>query len=696
MLGGSPTKNSDGHPVEGNGQALTKSAYQPSQAVKDLFAYFQRDYQNAWVLQRKPLDEFDGYSLLDRTRLDQETFGAFVGVEFIAKQKRWRFRGRKNTARNKLISILAHLIAGMLFPVVNAQNSQDEEDKVTAKAMNILIEEHLKKAGYEVKFMYFVLSMLVNPAVFVEVDYATVLQRVKQRLANGKVKIIQAVDELLSGLNLHTIPIDELVLGDLYSGTGNIHSQPSIFRVRRISYDEARGKYAGKYQIDGKDAFDFVHAGKTRWIEDNTQGNEALYDVDWTEADGNFVQEITGYWRSEDLQVTFVGGVFMGNQENPFNTNPFEHRRLQLINGEWLSVPVYKFAMSGFEPIDPSGRFAYYKSAAFKEYWDDQKINTIDRMLVDGVSLDVMKPIFVSGVTNMNSTVIAPGAVTSMPLNAKTDAYSLSPNLAAAAKVIADGTQDMSESTQDKVMQGTTEAGVTATQSVIAQRQAKLFLGVAGLGLANLITQIGKLAIDCVVQHTTIGELDASAPESLRMKFRTILAKGKEGGKNITNKMVFTDQFMGRKVSDEEIKRKEWELYETAKGIKRDKDGRVIDKGRDESDQFIYEMNPYKFARSMYSIFVDADKIVKRSMGQDKLEKREAFEMLTDPRVMPFTDPQAVAEDFVIEEYADGDPEKYKSKKGQEEIMESLMGMTGDSDRSKPAKGIEQQVENKI
>ena len=102
-------------------------------------------------------------------------------------------------------------------------------------------------------------------------------------------------------------------------------------------------------------------------------------------------------------------------------------------------------------------------------------------MLVDGVSLDVMKPIFLSGVAKMDSQVIAPNAVVSLPKDAKVDAYSLSPNLAAAAKVIADGTQDMSESTQDKIMQGVTEKGITATQSVIAQRQAQLFLGVIGL-----------------------------------------------------------------------------------------------------------------------------------------------------------------------------------------------------------------------
>src|SRR3990167_7454473 len=143
--------------------------------------------------------------------------------------------------------------------------------------------------------------------------------------------------------------------------------------------------------------------------------------------------------------------------------------------------------MSGFEPIDPAGRFVYYKSASFKEYWDDKKINEVDRLLVDGMKLDVMKPVFASGVAKFDSTVMAPGATIGMPLNAKIEAYSLGSNFAAAYKVIADANQDLSESTQDKVMQGSTEAGITATQTVIAQRQARIFLGVAGqIGRAHL------------------------------------------------------------------------------------------------------------------------------------------------------------------------------------------------------------------
>lgn len=663
----------DGVPISGAGKKLAPSNLVLPPEIKKFFAFFQKDYLNAWTLQRRPFDEFDGYSLLDRAGIDQETFGAFVGVEFVPVHKKWKWRGRKNTARNKVIGILAHLITGMLFPHVFAKNERDEEDKMSARVMGVMIEDRLKEANYEVKFMYFLLSMLVNPAVFAGLEYVEAIQKIKQKLADGKIEVKEVVDELMSGISLYCIPIDELLLGDFYTGTGDLHRQPQIFRQRRISYDEARGRYKGKYQdLGGKDLFDYVHAGQTRWMDNST--NATLFDVECEESDAQYVQEVRGFWLSEDIEVVFVGGVPMCNWEDVYNSNPFEHRRMVKSGKEWVSVPFYPFAMSGFEPIDPSGRFVYYKSASCKEYWEDRKINEIDRLLVNGIKLDVMKPIFLSGVSKIDSRVIAPGATVAMPAGARADAYSLGPNLVAAYQSIQEANSDMSESTQDKVMQGTTTPNVTATQSIIAQKQARIFLGVAGVGVAWLVKQIGELAMDCVIQYSTVGDLDYSVPEALKMKYKTYLSKGKDKGKEVTNKIVFTDAHMGKKMTKDQARKREWELWEKTKG----------------TDQRIYEVNPYLFARTRYAVFIDADRIIARSMGTDRQEKELAFEKLTDPRVMPFTNPEAVVNDFVIEEYAGGDPDRYKAQKGQEEMMQALMGLVGNKGQTEKAPQYEE------
>lgn len=660
--------NDKGEPLDNNGNKLSLSAYQPDDEVKKLFAKIQKDYQIAYALQHRSFQEFDGFSLLQRTRLDQETFGAFVGAEYVPVHKRWRWKGRKNTSRNKIIGILAHMIAGMLYPFVYAKNEKNEEDKMSARVMRILVEDHLKHAKYETKFLFMVLSALVNPAVIVEVEYIQAMQTIKQRLADGTIEILQAVDEVLSGLNLNIIPIDEFLISDFFTGT--IERQAYAMRLRRISWDTARKIHGGKHKMkDGKDPFDYVQAGKTR-VMLTGQENQALYDIEWTEADRDYVQELTVYYKDEDLEVTWVGGVFMGDENDVYNTNPFKHRRMVLSRGGWLSVPIFPFAKTGFEPIDPTGRFFYYKSAAFKEYWDDRALNEMQKMVFDGTALDVIKPLFMSGVAKVDSTVLAPGATIGMPTGATVTPFSMGSNLMAAYNAINQQEKDLSESTQDKIMGGNVEKGVTAYATSKAEQNARIILGVFGLMIADLIRQVGELTMDCVIQYATQGELDATTPEALKMKYQTFLSTGKDKGKTITNRIIFSDEYMGKNMTKAQVEKAEWALYDEA--------------GGDKSDQRIYKVNPYKFARYTYSLTVDPDKIVMKSTGTDRQEKLLAFNILTDPRVAPYTNQKAVVDDFAIEEYGGDDPDRYKATEQQNEMLNSMMGATGAKPLEKP------------
>lgn len=643
MIANIVTDPKTGEPLDGNGKKLSVSAYNPPEEVKKLFAQVQKDYNIAWRLQHRSFDEFDGVSLLERAKLDQQTFSAYVGAKVEPISKQWRWKGRKNTARNKVIGILAHLISGMLFPYCYAYNTENEEDEMTAKVMRILIEDHLKKADYEMKFLYMCTSALVNPAVHVEIEYVEAMQRIKEKMSDGKYKVTEVVDEFLSGIGLNILPIDQILPADFY--TNDIQRQPNMTRVRRISYDEAREIYANKYFIDGKDQFDFVSAGMTRIILAG-QEHQTLYDIEWTEADANYVQEITIQYRPEDLEVVFVGGVFMGNYEDIYNSNPFKHRRVSLIGNEWKSIPIYPYAKTGFEPLDPTGRFYYYKSACFKEFWDDAAQNRMHQIAYDGTYLDVIKPLFLTGVAKVDQTVMVPGATIGMPLGADVKPYQLGPNLAAALNMMRVEQEDMSESTQDKQQGGGAQPGVTATASLKAEQNAQVILGVFGTMIADLIRQIGDLTVDCIIQHTTVGEIDATIPQSLNMKYKMIMAQGKDGGKDITNKIQFDSSMVDQDLSKEKADALEWDMFWKAGG----QDSRTVH----------YRVNPYKFARTQFSVYIDPSQIISRAMGTDTLRKDRAFNLLMDPRVAPFVNQQAVVDKFVIDEYSDGNPDEFK------------------------------------
>lgn len=654
--------NDNGEPIDGNGNKLAASSYNPPEEIKKLFAQVQQDYSTAWNLQHRSFDEFDGISLLERARLDQQTFGAYVGAIIEPASKQWRWKGRKNTARNKVIGILAHLISGMLYPYCYAYNEENEEDEMTAKVMRILIEDHLKKADYEIKFLYMVTSALVNPAVHVEVEYVEAMQRIKEKMADGTYKVTEAVDMLLSGIGLNIIPIDQILPADFF--TNDIQRQPFMVRVRRIPYDESRSIYAGKFLDDGVDRFDYVQAGMTR-IFFTGQEHQTLYDIEWTEADRNFVQEITIQYRPEDLEVTFVGGVFMGNYTDCYNSNPFKHRRMSLIGDEWKTIPVYNYAKTGFEPLDPAGRFYYYKSACFKEFWDDASINRAYQLAQDGMFLDVIKPMFLTGVAKIDQNVMVPGATIAMPMGADAKPYSLSPNLSAALEILRENKDDISESTQDSLQSGIAQKGVTATASMKAEQNAQVILGVFSTMIADLIRQVGELVVDCIIQHTTVGEIDATLPEALSMKYKTVLAKSKDAGRELTNKIQFDSAMMGMNLSKEKANEMEWDMYEAA--------------GGEDSKQVHYRVNPYKFARTAFSVYIDPSQIMSRSMGTDQLRKDRAFNMLMDPRVMPFINPQAVVDKYVLEEFSDGDPDEFKKTPEQQnnEMLQQIMGQSG-------------------
>ena len=619
--------------------------------VRKLWSQVQQDYFQAYALQNRPFEEFDMMSLLQRMNLDQQTFGAFVGANYSPTDQQWRWQGRKNTARNKIIGILAHVVSAMLYPFVYAYNEENKEDELTARVMRILIENHLKKTNYETKFLFMMCSALVNPAVFATVEYIEALQTVKYR-KNGKIEIEQVVDELMSGIHLHLVPVDQMLLGDFY--TFDLQKQPYIIRVRRLGYDEAKSIYGGKYFLKGTDVFDFVKTG------DMTQGSPAnasrdyqtIYNIDWTNADQNFVQEITAYYKSEDLEVTFVGGVLMGNYDDVYNTNPFKKRRLTTnLKGEYCTAPVYPFAKTGFEPLDPNGRFAYYKSAAFKEFWDDASINRTYQLLQDGNYLGTFPPNMITGVANIDSTIMIPGNTFAAPKDATlTQAFQMR-NTDALIAILNTNKDDISLSTQDALQSGFAEKGVTATASLKAEQNARIIMTVFASMIADLVKQIGQLYVDDIILHTTMGEIEASLGEGMQAKFKEIRVSTKENGRDMNNIVKFDPSMALPTFTKEKADELAWKLFD--------------ENGKMEPDQYVYIVDPYKFYKSQFNVYVDPQVIISKSLGTDQMRKERLLNFAMNPAISPFLNMKEVVDKLVIEDLAEGDPDKFKSDQNQ-------------------------------
>jgi hypothetical protein len=391
---------------------------------------------------------------------------------------------------------------------------------MTARVMRILIENHLKKTNYEDKFLFMMCSALVNPAVFAQVEYVEALQKIKYK-KDGKWMSEDVIDEIMSGINLNLIAVDQMLLADFF--TPDIQDQPYIIRVRRLGYDQAKSLYKGKYKWEGKDVFDYVRKGDMTQVAGASRDNQTIFNIDWTMADQNFVQEITAYYKSEDLEVTFVGGVLMCNYEDVYNTNPFKKRRLTTNKkGDYVTMPVYPFTKTGFEPIDPNRRFAYYKSAAFKEFWDDASLNRAFQLAQDSSYLGAFPPNMITGVTNIESSIMVPGYTFGAPKDASLIPAFEQRNMPSLQFLMQQNTDDLSLSTQDALQSGIAQTGVTATASIKAEQNARIIMTVFATMISTLVKDIGQLYVDDILLHTTQGEIDATIPDQLKIKYRTI------------------------------------------------------------------------------------------------------------------------------------------------------------------------------
>ncbi len=643
MIGGLNT-NDDGNPEP----LLTKKFAAPED-VRKLWELVRQDYFQAYALQNRPFEEFDMLSLLQRMNLDQQTWGAFVGANYSPGDQQWRWQGRKNTARNKIIGILAHVVSSMLYPFVYAYNEDNEEDKLTARVMRILIENHLKKTNYDDKFLYMMCSALVNPAVFVQVECVEALQKIKYK-RDGKWMTDEVIDEVLTGIHLNLVPVDQMMLADFY--TPNIQDQPYILRVRRLNYDQAKNLYKGKYMWKGQDVFDSVRKGDMTQNVGAGRDYQTIYNIDWTLADQNFVQEITAYYKAEDLEVTFVGGVLMGNYEDVYNTNPFKKRRLTTNKkGDYVTAPVYPFAKTGFEPLDPNRRFAYYKSAAFKEFWDDASLNRAYQLAQDSSYLGAFPPSMITGVTNIESSIMVPGYTFGAPKDASLTPAFQQRNLPALQALIQQNADDMSLSTQDQLQSGQALPGVTATASVKAEQNARIIMTVFATMISSLIKEIGQLYVDDILLHTTQGEIDATIPDEMKIKYRQIRTSTKENGKDMNNIVHFDPNMALPTFTEDKKKELEWKLFTENGGMN--------------PHTYTYIVNPYKFAKAQFLVYVDPDVIVSRSIGTDQARKERLLNFAMNPAISPFLNMKEVVDKLIIEDLAEGDPDKFKADENQ-------------------------------
>ena len=625
------------------------SQFQPPEDVRNFTLAVIEDYAVGWGIMNRTFAEFNDMSLLLRMDKDQKVFNSYVMPLSDDPDDSWRWNGVRPITRNKVISMAAHMVASTIFPGVFAQNEADEEDKTAEKIMRYLVEWNIRNSDYELTFLYSVIAALVNPAAYLESSFNKTLQTIKARQANGEITTEEIVDEIISGFEANIVPADEIFIANPYEF--KIQKQRFLIRKRFIDYDTAK-------QLFGKhENFQYVNLGIRPLFDPETaqfydqRDEELMTLVEW---------EIY-YNRLEDTEVSFLNGIYMGDKN--VLSNPIKHR-------DNRNRPKYPYAKFGFEPIDEK-RFFFYKSLVAKMADDQDLVDEMWRLTIDGTFLELFPPLATTGGEKLDSAVIFPGKVTNFGKETTTTEIGKGRNLVAGVSALREIENSMNQSSQAEIREGQLSRGdKTAFEIRRAEINASIVqFGVFGRMMSQVIKDFGELMIDDIITHQTVAEVEEVLGGEMKMKFRTyLLPNQNEDGKEISRKIIFDKELIGKKRNKEERLMASFKIIKEQGGI--------------ESDQRIYRVNPTLFAKLKFQIFIEPDVFPAKSAGEQKLEKLAAYDkMMTDPNA----NQRAIARDFLYEPFAPGNSEKYMLEKEEmPPALEQLLMMRGQKGPKQP------------
>lgn len=611
-----------------------RSSYQPDERVKERFKQMRKDFQIAHNIRNQTYEEFNDRDLIEYMNESQRKFNSYVPPRSENPDESWKAQTVRPLTRNKVISIAAHVTANVMYPNIIAQNDKDEEDRDAADVMKDLMQWSNEQSKYEKTFVYGIISALVNPAVILHTGYADIPRIVKRTQADGTWTPEMIRDEAYSGFFNSVIPVDELYIGDVYEH--EIQKQPFLIWKRVIPYEAARAKYQGNPLFD-----EYVKPGLKIFYVDEQDTFYEQYDEDQT---SHLVEDIVFFHRGADLELNIVNGVMLTDPDQPM-------RRYDKM---------YPFAKSGYELID-EGRFFYYKSLVDKLRDDQDVLDTLYNMVIDGSFLNLMPPLAAYGDEEMDTAVIVPGMVTTFSPEARIEPISVGNDLNAGIAALREVEASASESSQDPMQSGLELPGAqTAFEISRLEQNARTILGLFGKMVGFLVEDFGKLRLNDVLQYMTVGEVMETTSSNNRMKFHNFVITDKMvRGKKRTRKIEFEP--MDEIVNEGDLEAREFDL--------------LAREGDLDSDVQIVQVNPSVFRRMKFLVHISPEFSPAQSEAVQRALKLEEFDRLIP---LPFIDQEQITRDLLLGSYdaTSDDPDKYIRQQSPMQIVQGEAGAT--------------------
>lgn len=565
---GELTKNREGKVTQ------NLSAYQPSEAVKNLTIRVRDDYQQGLDILTRPWEELNNRSVIDDLNRGQRMFNAFVDTGAADPNEDWKWRGTRSMARNKGIAMHANLTANYLLPVFQAQNDKDEVDRDFSEVMRDIIEWMASptNSNYQPAFLQIVFSTLQSPITYLGAEFYEIYQTIKEKQADGKYTTKEILDEVLSGFKAPIFSATQILVTNAYER--NLQKQRVLIKREWKDKAELEAKY-GTHPNWG-----FVQTG-IKSIYNDEDG--LFYDIKDDE-NPNLVAEETWLNRREDSEICFLNGIYMGQED--VNANPIRHR-------DNNNAPKYNLVPFGYMRI--GDHFLFYKSMMNALGWDNALYDAMSEVVMNKAILEVEMPVAISGSDKIDSEVIFPSSVVTFEdKDTKVTPLMPSSNMAAGFNALRETEKSITEGSVNETISGQLpDASQKAFNVAQAQANAKKLIGAVGKSLAESVVQYGDLMKDIALNHYTVPQIDQLVGDQMKLRYRQFFLEKKGMGKGSKKRIKFDESLIGQEMTKEEKDLAELAMLEES--------------GKDKTT--VIRINPELFARYKYLTRCDAEEM---------------------------------------------------------------------------------------
>lgn len=557
--------------------------YEPTVAEKAILERVQRAYNVGEYNLNKPIKAYSNRSVIEMNERAHEILHIYKPEIQKAIEEAWQSDVRRPISRNKVVAVVAHQLHKLIVPSVKAQTEDNRHDEVAAQAMRDLLDFVRYQCGYKHEMMYALIEATASPVLVVEAGYRTLHKQKKSKNEAGEWKAEMVVDSLLSGFYMQRHDVVEFLVPSLREK--NIQMQEWVIKRRIISEDMARAKYGTR------DNYSFVVPGV--YYKLSSTGSIYLDASDGmiTQGDIKWVEEVVFLSRHTDTKAVLLNGVLV--------TDPDE--------GIGRPDGRYQYARLVYEPVTNSETEFYGYPFILKLMEDQDLVERLYNVTMDGAILDAMPPVAVSESVSRANAV--PGASVVVREDFKATPLGGGRNVSSGLSAINQVERSFDVASPDHQVGVGSPGEKTRREVELLDANASTGQALFKAGIEQFVIELTDIFIGDIQEYITRSQVEKLVHNVFELD-TIIIPESMHGGTPTTRALEFVSPLAN--AADDE--KRAYDIYD-----REQKTGATIT-----------ELNPVKFLDVLFSAYVQPEQSAAQDPQRREIVARELYILMKD------------------------------------------------------------------